>query len=227
MTMHRRTIALATVVALVAATMLLGGCTAGVAPDQMPNTVTADGVGTVVATPNQGVMTFVVSSQGKDVTTALNGVSNNAGKVVSAIKGAGIADKNVQTSQVSVETRQGAQSYFASTSITAKVTDLGTLPKVIGAASWAGVDAVSGPAFSLSDDTKSRQEALAKAIANARSTAEAAAKAAGKSLGGISSMKVTSTSGTTPQPGAAAGGSSANSGQFEVSVHVSAVFQMQ
>lgn len=191
---------------------LLAGCTTKVvtAPaGPQIGTVTAQGTGSVSAIPDQALMSFGVSASDKDAKAALDKVSAQADKVIAALKAAGVAEKDIQTANVSVFPQYGNQlpgssaqapiiGYQASLSVTAKVRDLGSLSKVIGAASAAHVDNINGPTFSIAEDSVYRQAAITKAVADARVTATSMAKAAGKSLGEV--LSITSNAGATPVP---------------------------
>jgi uncharacterized protein YggE len=189
----------AIVLSAAVAAAFLGGCTKVVsAPaNSSINTVTAPGSGTVSSAPDQAVMSFGVSAQAKDAKAALDAVSAKADKVGSAIKGAGVADKDIQTANVSINPQYDNNSkssnppiigYQASLSVTAKVRDLASLSKVIGVATAAGIDNVNGPTFSIADDSPQQGKAIQKAVDDARRTAESMAKAAGKSVGQVVSI---------------------------------------
>jgi uncharacterized protein len=232
--------------ALIAAAML-GGCTTKVettTSNPQANTVTAQGNGTVSAIPDQAVMSFSVSTQAKDAKAALDKVSGKASRISSAIKKAGVADKDIQTTNVSVDAQYANSTgprqpaiigYQAQLSVTAKVRDLASLSKVIGAASSAGVDNISGPTFSIAEDSTYRQQAIAKAVDDARTTASAMAKAAGKSLGDV--VSVTSNRGYTPTPlgytdytaaaPKAADAVPIQNGQLDVTADVTVVFALK
>jgi hypothetical protein len=230
------------------ATAMLGGCTTKVettTSNPQANTVTAQGNGTVSAIPNQAVMSFSVSAQAKDAKSALDKVSGKASSISSAIKKAGVAEKDIQTANVSVDAQYANSTgprqpaivgYQASLSVTAKVRDLASLSKVIGAASAAGIDNINGPTFSIAEDSTYRQQAISKAVDDARTTAAAMAKAAGKSLGDV--VSVTSNPSYTPTPlgytdytraapKAADSGVPIQTGQLDVTADVTVVFALK
>ena len=235
--------------AMLVALVALADCTTKVvtasATSPQASTVTAQGSGTVSAIPDIATMSFGVSAQTKDAKAALDGVSSKADKVTAALKGASVADKDVQTANVSVYPVYASQSgasnsqppivgYQASLSVSAKVRDLSSLSKVIGAASGAGVDNINGPSFSISDDSSSREQAIAKAVADARTTAAAMAKAAGKSLGDVVSVTSNAASNVVPlafanTPGASDSAKSVpiQPGQLVVNADVTVVFEFK
>jgi uncharacterized protein len=228
------------------AAAFLSGCTKVVsAPaNSSINTVTAPGSGTVASAPDQAVMSFGVSAQAKDAKAALDAVSAKADKVSSAIKGAGVADKDIQTASVSIYPQYDNNSkssnppitgYQASLSVTAKVRDLASLSKVIGAATDAGVDNVNGPTFSIADDSPQQGKAIQKAVDDARRSAESMAKAAGKSVGEVVSItSEPAVSNVRPSniyaPMDIAGAAKAvpiEPGQLDVNANVTVVFELK
>jgi len=229
------------VAALLLPVLLLSGCTTKVvtapAGNSSLNTVTASGSGTVSAVPDVAVMSFGVSAKSDNAKSALDSVSGKATKVSDALKKAGVADKDIQTQNISIypQTDQNNKvtGYQASLSVTAKVRDLAKLSSVIGAASSAGVDSVSGPTFSISEDAPYTDQAVQKAVDDARRTASAMAKAAGKTVGAVVSMTNNGSSPVSPVPFAAALDSQAakavpiQPGQLDVTSNLTVVFELK
>lgn len=225
--------------------MALSGCTTTVrtAPAPTPSTVTASGSGTVSAIPDEADVSFGVTAQAATAKAALDQVSAKATKVTDALKKAGIADKDIQTENVSVNPvySQSASpagvpprivGYQASLSVSAKARDLATLGSLITAATQAGADTVNGPRFTISADSTYRDQATQKAFDDARRSAGAMAKAAGKSLGAVVSMN--SQAAQNPVPLAFNGVAAAPSasvpiqpGQLDVTNQVTVVFQLK
>lgn len=220
----------------------LAGCTKVVsAPsNQTLNTVTASGSGTVSAIPDIAVMSFGATAQSANAKTALDQVSAKATKIASAVKQAGVADKDIQTQNVSVYPQTNSVNgkdtvtgYQASLSVSAKVRDLGSLSKVIEAASNAGADTIGGPTFSISDDSSYRGAAVQKAVDDSRRSAAAMAKAAGKQVGTV--LSITSQNSAGPivplslDAGARSTGTSVpvQTGQLDVTSNVTVVFELR
>lgn len=186
-------------VALLAITVGLAGCNTKVvtAPVQgVLNTATATGEGKALAAPDQAEMSFGVTTQGTEAKKVLDDAGKQAEKIILALKKAGIDAKDLQTSGVNLypqqEYREGQApritGYQASIQVRATVKDIAKTGDVITAAANAGATDISGPTFTLSEQSKSRAEAIDKAVADARARAEAMAKAAGKSLGDVVSI---------------------------------------
>ncbi len=241
--MNRRTpLAVLAVTALALTALLASGCTTGAVSASAPrNTVTAAGSGTVHAAPDQADMSFGVSRSNANAKSALAAASKAAEEITAALVKAGVAKEDIQTQNVSVypnydnnSSRPNITGYTAGISVVAKVRDIGTLGDVINAANSAGSDSVSGPSFTISDDSALHSQAIDKAVADARTRAEAMAKAAGKTVGGVVSIsEVPVTSAPGPMyDGARLAGKAAfdvpiSLGQLDVTAEVTVVYELR
>lgn len=184
---------------LVVALLALGGCTTKVVTSESAqplNTVTAAGTGKTSAAPDEAEMYFGIVVRDAKADQALKKASAEADKIISAVKKAGVDNKDVQTQNLSVypEYRNGETTkleiigYTANVSVRAKIRDIDKVGDVIAAATDAGANEISGPNFMLSDEAPARDEAIEKAIEDARRRAEVMAKAVGKRLGEVVSV---------------------------------------
>ena len=243
----RRTtcIAFAALLAL-AAGLTLAGCrteiVAAPASNAQLTTVTATGTGKASAAPDQATVSFGVTRQASNAKSALDQASSAAAQVTSAVKKAGVADKDIQTADVNVYPQYSTPSasgkstisgYQASITVSVIARDLAKLGDLITAANQAGADSVSGPSFGIADDSPAQADATTKAVADARRSAEAMAKAAGRSLGAVVSMSSSNVSNVPlPMSSPAAVGSAQASvpiqpGQLQVTSEVTVVFQLK
>jgi hypothetical protein len=111
--------------------------------------------------------------------------------VLSALKGAGIAEKDYQTSRLSLQpqyapNRPGPSpvvGYRASNRVTIRVRDVSKIANVIDTLVGAGANEIGGINFMVSQASKLLDDARAQAVADARRKAEIYAKAAGVMLG--------------------------------------------
>lgn len=127
-----------------------------------------------VATVSAGVVT-----QAADANSAMRANADQMQKVMAAIRAAGIADKDIQTSGVSLNPNYKyaenqaptITGYQASNSVNLKVRDLARLGKVLDALVASGANQVNGPTFEIDQpdavQDQARREALAKAQARA------------------------------------------------------------
>jgi len=163
------------------------------------DTVTASGVGSVQAVPNEAQMSFGVETRAPTAKAAVAANGDALRKVLNALRGAGA--REIATQWVSVYPAIGENGtidgYSASNSVSA-VSDVGDAPGLIDAAVEAGANQVSGPGMSSTNAEELYRQALAKAIGEARERAQVLAKAAGRSLGEITS--IVEGSAATPLP---------------------------
>ncbi|HXH01645.1 MAG TPA: SIMPL domain-containing protein [Xanthomonadaceae bacterium] len=133
-----------------------------------------------VATLSAGVVT-----QAADANTALRENAEQMSRVVAAIKAAGIAERDVQTSGISVQPQYRyaenqppkITGYQASNTVNLKVREIGKLGRVLDALVAQGANQVNGPSFEIDKPEpaydEARRAALDKAKARAAMYAEA------------------------------------------------------
>jgi uncharacterized protein YggE len=141
--------------------------------------------------------------------------TNNAamGKVLLALKGAGIDEKDFQTSRLSLQpqyapNRSGPNAvvgYQASNRVTVKLRDVTRVASVIDTLVAAGANNIGGINFMVSVASKLLDDAREQAIADARRKAEIYAKAAGVALGSPVSISEEGSPGPMPFRKMAAG----------------------
>jgi uncharacterized protein YggE len=255
LTVTRRSIAITVVAALtILAAYLVGSArpsVAGAATTSSVRTatgtanpadtgITVTGTGKVTGTPDTLRISLTVSATSPDVDTALSQANTSAKAVQVALLAKGVATKDLQTSNVSIQpsyTSKGQPNgYVVTESLTAALRDLTKAGTTISAAVSAGGDAVriDGVSFSLEDTSGLIAGARTGAVDDAKAKAEQYAKAAGKSLGEVQSISEIV---STPNPvyadrglaNAAAAGSTAvpvQAGSQDVTVQVTVVYAM-
>ena len=155
--------------------------------------ITAVGSGVALSSPNRAAFFFGVSTQAKTASAALNGNSAEMRKVIDAVKRAGVAAKDVQTSSVSLSPRyspngEDVVGYTATNTVNATIRNLSRSGAVIDAAVGAGANQVYGPSFTRSDEAVLYRRALSAAVASARGKAQTLAGAAKVRLGAVRSI---------------------------------------
>jgi uncharacterized protein len=165
-------------------------------------TISVSGNGTVTTVPDRGTFTFGVTSPATTARAAFQANAAAMRQVIGAVKGAGVASADIQTTQVSLDVRLSQEGdrvvgYVASSSVTAVLKGLATAGSVVDAAVAAGADSVSGPALSSGDTDTLYRQALGEAVSDARLKAQALAAAAGLTLG--KAVEITE-GGGGPQP---------------------------
>jgi uncharacterized protein len=189
----------------------------GQAADTPSGGITVFGTGSANVTPDRASFAFGTVSQAKTANAALAASSQAVTRVVSALRQAGVARADIQTSEVSLSPRMNDNGeeivgYTATNTVTANIRKLADAGTVIDAAVGAGANQVYGPNLLSSDQDTAYRNALKAAVAQARSKAETLAGAAGKTLGQITAI---SEGGGTPQPMPVAGATKDSAPQIE------------
>ena len=175
-------------VAAVAATWLAAPALAQTVP---PPAISVTGEATVSVAPDLAQIDGGVISDGKTAREASEANNAAMGKVLLALKGAGIEEKDYQTSRLSLQpqyapNRTGSSpitGYRASNRVTIRLRDVTKVANVIDLLVGAGANDIGGINFTVSQPSKHLDEAREKAVADARRKAEIFAKAAGVTLG--------------------------------------------
>lgn len=174
--------------------LLLGSLTLPLqAADKMERTLTVQGQGKASAIPDIAVLSVEVSQEGEELDPVLAQVRKDMGKVLDALKGQGIADKDIKTELFQVRPRyendkrgnSRRTGFVVTNAASAKVRDLKKTGKVLSVVLNAGATTVNGPNFELDNPQNVEREALAAATKDARAKAETVAQAAGVQLGDL------------------------------------------
>jgi uncharacterized protein YggE len=169
-----------------------------------PPMISVTGEATVSVAPDLAQIAAGVTSDAKTAREASEANNAAMGKVLLALKGAGIEEKDYQTSRLSLQpqyppNRSGPSpivGYRASNRVTVRLHDVARLASVIDTLVGAGANDIGGIGFSVSNASKLLDEAREQAVADARRKAEIYAKVAGVTLGAPLSI----TEGGAPGP---------------------------
>ncbi len=209
--------------------------------------IVVTGEGEIRVTPDQAVLTVgvVTTSGSSQEAMAENSAAMN--QVISAVKRAGVSEKDVQTQSVNVWPqfdygREGAKrelpeiiGYRAENRATVTIRDVATTGEVIDAAVEAGANQLYGLSFTVSEETGKalRTEVLQMAVSDAEEKAQAIADALGADE--ITPVSVVEGAGYTPpiyrydvaalEKGAAA--VPISPGETEVSASVTVTFDFE
>jgi uncharacterized protein len=150
-----------------------------------------------MATFSAGIETF-----GKTGPDASKANEDKMNKLVTALEGAGISEKDIQTQSVSIQRidwgpKKGT--YQATNQVSVRVRKVDDASKAIGAATGAGANILSGPTLSQSDPEKGKLSAYGNAYKAARARADAYAEAAGMKVSRVLTIRDGGASGG-PQP---------------------------
>jgi uncharacterized protein YggE len=193
-----------------AAALLTAPALAQVIP---PAAISVTGEATVSVPPDLAEIDGGVASEAKTAREASEANNAAMGKVLQALKGAGIEEKDIRTSRLSLEpqsapNRSGPSAiagYRASNRVTVRVRDVTKVASVIDTLVGAGANEIGGINFVVSQASKLLDEARERAVADARRKAEIYAKAAGVTLGAPLSISEEGNSAPAPYRRMAAG----------------------
>lgn len=173
-----------------------------VAPTATVLTLSAEG--RVTRTPDIATFGAGVVSQGKTASEALRANAADMARVIAALKRAGVADRDIQTSNLSLTpvfqpqrnlpdgtmepTQPQIVGYQANNAVSVRHRKLADLGKVIDALVSAGANQVTGPGFEVENPDPAQDEARTAAMAKARSRAELYARASGLRVARILSI---------------------------------------
>ena len=156
-----------------------------------------------VATISTGVVT-----QAADANAAMRANAVQMDKVMAAIRAAGIAERDVQTSGINlnpqyryIENQAPAiTGYQASNTVNVKVRDLSKLGKVLDAFVASGANQVNGPSFEVDKPDEAYDEARVEALKKAQARAKTYADALGLKVRRIVSISEGGASFPRPMP---------------------------
>ncbi len=198
--------------------------------------------GRVDAAPDIATISLGVVTQGETAAAAMAANTERLAVVLEQLRAGGIAERDLQTSGLSLgpqyqHYRDGAApritGYEASNQLTVRVRDLSGLGGVLDKAIGDGANSFNGLSFGLADPQPALDEARVRAVHEARRKAEMMAAAAGQKLGALLSLD--ESGGGAPQPmyrmRAEAASASADvpvaGGEVSYSVTVSAIWKLE
>lgn len=147
-----------------------------------------------------------VVTQAVDGNTAMRQNAEQMTKVVAAIKAAGIAEKDVQTSGINLspqyQYKEGEApkitGYQASNTVSLKVRDVSRLGKVLDALAAQGANQINGPSFEIDNPEPVYDEARIAALKKAQQRAETYARQLGLKVRRIVSISEGRSGGVRP-----------------------------
>ncbi len=168
------------------------------APAWAEATMTVSGVGEVAAAPDMATISLGVTTEGMEAADAMRRNSEAMTAVLAAVAAAGVAERDVQTSALSLsprwepprpnETAPRVSGFVASNMVTVAVRDLGALGGVLDAVLDEGANTLHGLSFGVADDAELKDAARRAAVADATRKARVLAEAAGVTLGPVAEI---------------------------------------
>ena len=189
--------------AIIAGTLLAAPALAQTLP---PAVISVTGEATVSVPPDLVQIDGGVTSEAKTAREASDANNAAMGKVLLALKGAGIDEKDFQTSRLSLQLQSAPNrtgpaaivGYRASNRVTIRLRDVAKVASVIDTLVAAGANDIGGINFMVSQASKLLDEAREQAVADARRKADIYAKAAGVTLGAPLSISEEGSPGPMP-----------------------------
>jgi uncharacterized protein YggE len=220
------------------------------AAQTQPATIILDGTrldvvatGEVSRVPDVARITAGVVTVAPTATAALAQNATQMASVRAALKRAGVADRDIQTSSINLypDYRQDAQGnnpqivgYRASNEVSVRFRDIANTGRILDALVAQGANQINGPMLSIDKPEAALDEARTLALANARSRAELYARALGKRVGRILSISEAGASYAPPvimmrqaARGAVADSTSVDPGEQSVAVSLSVSFELE
>jgi uncharacterized protein YggE len=154
---------------------------------QPETTISLTGKGSVAHAPDVALINVGVSVEAKTASEAMQQQATQMAGVFAAVKAAGIADRDMQTGNISLNpvyeypnnARPRLTGYQANNSITIKVRKLDTLGKTLDAVVKGGGNTINGVSFSIDEPEKYQNDARIEAVKDAAAKAELYAQAVG------------------------------------------------
>ena len=198
---YSRTFAFAALMAALLAAMLSVLALPAQAAERL---ITVTGHGMVAVAPDTAMIRIGVTSQGKTANEASAANAKQMTKVINTIEQSGIAKKDIQTSQLSLQpqydSKNGANrllGFQVTNRVTVRIRKIADLPSMLDKAISAGANEMSGIEFLVSGENKLLDQARADAIADAHRKAVLYAKAAGTKVGKVVAI---TEQGSSPPP---------------------------
>ena len=189
--------------------LLLVALAAPVLAEPVPGQITVTGEGSVAVVPDMATVTLGVTSEGATAAAAMAQNSAQLAAVIAQLKSEGIAEKDVQTSGLSLGPRwdNSASSagkapkivgYVASNGVNVRVRALDHLGAVLDSVVKNGANTFSGVSFDIAARQPAEDAARKAAVVEALRKARLYADAAGVKLGAIQS--ISEDAGAGPRP---------------------------
>ncbi len=177
--------------------LVIAACLALASPafaDALTPSISVNGQATVSAAPDLAEIEAGVTTEAKTARAASEANAKAMNAVLAALKQTGIAQKDIQTSQISLQPQMASRNnssappqitgYRATNRVSVTLRDTAKIGDTLDALVAAGANDIGGVSFSVSQSSKLLDEARARAIDDAHRKAAIYAQSAGVTLGG-------------------------------------------
>lgn len=198
--------------------------------------------GEVSRVPDVAVITAGVATRAATASDALGQNSSKMAGVIAALKRAGVADRDIQTSSINLNPEYRYQEnqppqlvgYSATNQVTIRFRDIRNSGRILDALVAAGANQINGPSMVIDKPDAALDEARADAIARGTARAQLYARALGKRVVRVLSVSESGGGNVMPPPMPYAVRQSAERadtkimpGEQKVEVTLSMIFELQ
>jgi uncharacterized protein len=143
--------------------------------------------GEVTRVPDLAIITAGVVTRSSSAGGAMQQAANRMQRVTAALKAAGVEDRDIQTSNISLnpdyvyanDQPPRITGYSASNQLTVRFRDIANAGKILDALVAQGANSINGPSLTIDKPEAALDEARAKAVAAGRARAELYARSLG------------------------------------------------
>ena len=199
------------------------------------------GTGSAFGSPDIAMISIGVVAEDEEVGKAREEAANVMDRILTSIKGNGVAEKDIQTQSFSIypiydykTNEQVLKGYRVNNYVSVKIRDIDSSSKVIDDAVTAGGNSirVNSISFTIDDKTELQSEARANAMNDASAKAQTLADLGGVELGEpVSISETTSSNGYDYRyevaEDASGGATPIKGGQIEVRVVVNVIYDIE
>jgi hypothetical protein len=194
--MKTKTIFLIAVLTLVTVLTACGPASVSVQTPPPQRTITVTGTGKVTLTPDIAYISIGVHTEDASAKNAVAGNNTQAQAVITAIKGFGVADKDIQTTDFSIYAQQQTDTtgkvtgilYVVDNTVYVTVRDLSKLGNLLDSTVNAGANNINNIQFDVADKTSALSQARLAAVADAKKQADELTAATNVSLGDVQTI---------------------------------------
>lgn len=173
---------------------------AAVAAEPMPPRIVVVGEGEAAVAPDMALLSLSVMREAKTAREALDANNAAMAAVIAAMKAGGVAERDLQTSNLQINPRYDYQSrpdgtqegrlvaYQVTSTLSVRVRDIARTGELLDTAVTLGVNQGGSVAFANDDPSATVTEARKRAVADAIAKAGTLAEAAGVGLGRVLEM---------------------------------------
>ena len=185
--------------------------TAGIQAEETNHTLSVTGLGKVAIAPDMAIVTASVVRQAETAKQALDANTAAMNKVLSALRKAGLEERDIQTSNFNIYPRyqhtkrnkNGVQEppkivgYEVTNGLTIRIRDIATTGEILDRIVSLGINSGGNIQFTNADPAMHLKKARTAAVKDAMAKAETIVAAAGVELGAIKSI---TENGSQPRP---------------------------